>query len=341
MHLLLRLPRAVPALLAGAAFAFAAEPAPDADESAPPSPEQAGEHDHPLSPKEAAIEKLLEQHESLQAFERVAALAREQGVPDQMLLEARFLFHVDHRNDAEIVALLPEFLKRRDSFQPQDSAIFAVKEDWLAVIEYAQALEALAKGDKTAFKRHITEAFWLSPGQGAAFAPHIERLHLEEAMRDLRLDFQAELAGLLAPAPTKLDSLVAGERKALVLHFWSPWARECEETMNDFAATARVLEQHGVSVASVLAEDDPEILADARKLVGSLPGGTPCQWLLDRKKQPLAALFRVQDLPTVVLVKPDGQVLFNGHPSDERLWQQLRALDPQLERPRLDKPAQP
>lgn len=315
------------ALTAGTAFAFAADPPP----SAPPP----GGEPTP-APRDAAIEELLGERESPQAFEKAVANARARKVPEQVILEARFLFHVDRHEDAAIVALLPEFLKRRDTFQAKDSAIFAFKEDWLAVIEYAQALAALRKGDKPAFKQHITEAFWLSPGQGAAFAPHIERLRINEAMRDTRLDFQTELAGLLAPGPNKLAALMADDRKALVLHFWSPWARECEETADDFQATARLLDKHRFCVVSILAEDDPDLLADARKLVGSMPEGTPCHWLLDRKEQPLAALFRVQTFPVIVLVHPDGRVLFNGDPADDDLWRELRALDPKLERPRVE-----
>ena len=68
-----------------------------------------------------------------------------------------------------------------------------MKEDWLAVIEYVQAIAALKKGDKAAFKTHITEAFWLSPRQASAFAPHIDRMRLEEAMRAVKIDFETKL----------------------------------------------------------------------------------------------------------------------------------------------------
>jgi len=301
-----------------------------------PSPaEPASAPPEKLSPKDSAIDQLLAERESPQAFEKVVTSARKKGVSEQVILEARFLFHVDRHEDAAIAALLPEFTKRRDSFQPKESAVFAVKEDWLAVIEYIQAIDALRKGDKPAFKQHITEAFWLSPRQGTAFAPHIDRLRLAEAMHDLRLDFQTELPGLLAPAPVKLATLLADDRKALVLHFWSPWARESADTMADFAATARLLDQHHFAVASILAEDAPDLLADARKLVATLPKDLPCRWLLDRKDNPLATLLRVQSLPVIVLVHPDGRILFNGEPVDDELWNQLRALDPKLERPRV------
>ncbi len=327
-------------LLISATLALVARAAP-APEPEPPLPELPlsellTERPESASPKDEAIEQLLSERESPQAFDKAVANARKQGVSEQAILEARFLFQVDRHDDVALVALLPEFSKRRDSFRPKDSAIFAVKEDWLAVIEYLQAVEALRKDDKAAFKQHITEAFWLSPRQAAAFAPRIERLRLSEVMRDVRLDLQAELPGLLSPKLIKLASLLADGRKGLVLHFWSPWARECTDTTDDFVATARLLDQHQFAVASVLAEDATDLLADARKLAESLPKDLPCRWLLDRKTEPLATLFRVQSLPLVVLVHPDGHILFNGDPVDDEFWNQLHSIDPKLERPHLN-----
>ena len=167
--------RLQPILLAPFALMTALMAAP----AAPPVEKSAA----PATPREAALEKLLAERESPAALEGAIANARKQGVSEQAIPEARFLYHVDRREDDALAAMLPALLKQRDTFRPEDSAIFGVKEDWLAVIEYVQAIAALGKGDKPAFKQHITEAFWLSPRQGAAYAPHIERLRLEESRR--------------------------------------------------------------------------------------------------------------------------------------------------------------
>ncbi len=87
------------------------------------------------SPREAALDNLLAERESPKALKAAIAEARKAGVSEQAILEARFLYHVDHREDEAIAAMLPEFLKQRDGFKLEDSAIFGVKEDWLAVIE--------------------------------------------------------------------------------------------------------------------------------------------------------------------------------------------------------------
>jgi thioredoxin-like negative regulator of GroEL len=38
------------------------------------------------------------------------------------------------------------------------------------------------------------------------------------------------------------------DRKALLIHFWSPWSRECDDAMPDFITTATLLERNGIAV---------------------------------------------------------------------------------------------
>jgi hypothetical protein len=37
----------------------------------------------------------------------------------------------------------------------------------------------------------------------------------------------------------------------------------------------------------------------------------------------------------MVLVSPEGRVLFNGHPSEDRLWETLSGIAPDIVRPPL------
>jgi len=287
------------------------------------------------SPRDAALERLLSERESVEALDGAVANAKKNGISEQAILEARFLYHVDRHEDDALAALLPEFMKRRDSFRLEDSEIFSVKEDWLAVTEYVQAIAALKKSDKDGFKKHITEAFWLSPRQGAAFATHIDRLRLEEAMKSVKIDFATPLTSLtdkeaapLAPPDDK--------RRALLLHFWSPWNRECEAFMPDFVATATGLADKHIGIVSILPEDSPKVLADARELLKPLGVKPPGAWLIDFKKDPLSRRLRVQSVPAMVLLDPEGRVLFNGHPAEEALWTALLKIDPSIKRPALD-----
>lgn len=305
--------------ITAAALAQPAEPA---------EPEEAAG----ASAREIALDNLLSERDSAKDLETVIAAARKNGISDQAILEARFLYHVDRREDDAVAAMLPEFLKQRESFKIADTVIFSVKEDWLAVVEYVQAIAALKKGDKDAFKTHITEAFWLSPRQASAFAPHIDRLRLEEAMRGVRIDFETKLAALGGGDSVALKSLLEG-KKAMILHFWSPASRECEASMPDYAATARALGEKGIAMVSILPEDAPQILTDARAMILPLGDKPPGAWLVDRKENPFARELRVQTLPAFIVISNEGRVLFNGEPADDDLWQVLTKIDPQIIRP--------
>lgn len=286
-----------------------------------------------LPPREAALEHLLSERESPEALTRAIEAALKQGVGEQAILEARFLYHVDRGEDEALAALAPEFVKRRETWKIDESEIFAVREDWLAVVEYVQAIAALVKGDRDAFKKHITEAFWLSPRQGAAFAPHIDRMRLEDAMRAITLDFAATRLTPLAGGEARPLSAYMERKKAMLIHFWSPWSRESEASMPDFVTLASDLLSKDVAVVSILPERSEKVVAEARKMVAELGSAPSGVWLLDQSQRPLSRDLRVQNIPVMILVSTDGKIIFNGHPTDDALWTGLAEINPDFKRP--------
>ncbi|MBC8127706.1 MAG: hypothetical protein H8M99_11260 [Gloeobacteraceae cyanobacterium ES-bin-144] len=284
------------------------------------------------SSRETVLNNLLSERDSPAALDRAIAAARKIGISEQAILEARFLYHIDHNDDDAIVTLLPEFLKQRDAYKIENTAVFNTKDDWLAVIEYVQAIDAMKKGDKDAFKRHITEAFWLSPQQAAAFAPQIQRMRLEEAMRSVKIDFTLKLLPVVSGDAVSLETLIEN-KKALLFHFWSPASRECEASLPDFAATAITLSSNDIAVVSLIPDDTPKFLADSRGMLQSLGVNRPDAWLIDSKEKPLGRDLRIQNLPTMVLISTDGKVLFNGDPTDEEFWEKLKSIDAKIVRP--------
>ena len=296
------------------------------------APAPAPHRDPATSAREAALDNLLSERDSEKELNAAIEAARKNGVSEQAVLEARFLYHIDRREDDAIAAMLPEFLKQRDSFKLPDSAIFNVKEDWLAVIEYVQAIAALRKGDKNGFKSHVMEAFWLSPKQASAFAPQIDRLRLEEAMSQVRIDFESRFTPLAGGDAMTLKAAMEG-KKAMILHFWTPSSRECEDSLPDYAITANALGDKGVAMVSILTQDEPAVLTDARKMILPLGAKPPGAWLIDTKEKPLARDLRVQTMPLFVLISNEGRILFNGDPSEDALWDALKKVDPRIIRP--------
>jgi hypothetical protein len=278
-----------------------------------------------------AVETMLSERESPAKLEQAIAAARKLGASDQSIIEARFLFHVDRREDDELAAMLPAMLGQAGRFKLADSEIFAVEEDWLAVVEYVKSLAALEKKDLEGFKKHITEAFWLSPGQAAAFAPHIERVRLDQAMKKVTVDQDLPLSDLNGKK-TRLAEL-RGDAKAMLLHFFSPWSRECEDSIDDLRAVHAELLKHRIPLIGIVGGDGGPVVADTAEFLASLPKPAPGAWLADHPESPLGRLLRVTSAPTMVLVDDTGKVLFNGHPADPGLWQALSRLAPGLVRP--------
>ncbi len=295
-------------------------------------PKQAASGSPEVSPKEAAIEHLLGERSSPEALETVIAEAKKHGVTDQAILEARFIFHVDRNEDAKIAALLPQFLERTETFRIADSEIFATRDEWLAVVEYAKALDALGKSDKAAFKTHITEAFWLSPKQGSAFAPHIERVRQEEALAGMKVDFSGRFIPVTDRDPTTLSNIL-GDGKALLIQFWSPLSAECEAQLPDFSRIVEELGPKGIAVATLVMDHSPSALADTRTMIGAKPAGV---WLIDDARDPLSPRMGIQKLPTLVLLSKEGHIISFGSADQPELWAALTRINPSISRPQLD-----
>jgi hypothetical protein len=103
--------------------------------------------------------------------------------------------------------------------------------------------------------------------------------------------------------------------------------------MPDFVATAIALSANGIAAVSLVPDDAPETLTKARALIRPLGGKPPGAWLVDSKDKPLGRELRIQNLPAMVLVSPDGKVLFNGDPTDDEFWEMLKKIDARITRP--------
>lgn len=280
---------------------------------------------------EAVIEELfatLGQKEFTSALRQ----AKEANIHPQILLEARFLNLIDLGDNPAIAAMAPELVEKRDNFDPGQSEVFAFKEDWLGIVHYSQALEALEKGDKTGFKQHITEAFWLSPRQAQAFGRHIEKLRQQEAMQSIQSLLDKSLKSQTEGKKTTVAELMAGN-KALVLYFWSPMSQEIQVNLEDFIITTQTCAENKMPVLAILTGSYPGIIEDAEMIRKGAASHANCQWLTESNKNTIGSLLHVRDLPTMAIVSQKGRVLFNGHPSDQAFWTTLEKLSPEFKRP--------
>lgn len=285
--------------------------------------------------REAIIEELFATLGQEQ-FNSALKEAQEANIHPQIILEARFLNAIDLGDNSAIAAMAPELIEKRDSFDPAQSEVFAFREDWLGIVHYSQALQALEKDNRDDFKKHITEAFWLSPRQAQAFAPHIEKLRQQEAMQAIGNLLNKSLQSQSNGTTTSLAALMKGNH-ALVLYFWSPMSREMEINLDDFIITSQTCAKNKIPVLAVLTGSYPGIIEDAEMIRTGDASDAHCRWLIDPNKKSISSLLHVRDLPSVAIVSPDGSVLFNGHPSDQKFWNTLEKLAPNFKRPNRNK----
>ena len=116
--------------------------------------------------KQTLIDRLFEERDP-KAFAEAEKEALKAGVKLQILVEARFLFIVDQSDDKLLADYSETLVEQKKKFNIDDSLVFAVAEDFHAIVEYSLAVAALQKNDRLSFKKHITEAFWLSPAQAS------------------------------------------------------------------------------------------------------------------------------------------------------------------------------
>lgn len=278
-----------------------------------------------LPPLEAAIDALFSIPATKTELESAIAAARKVGVSEQSLLEARFLFHVEHKDDQGIIGLLPDFEAKEKSFTLDNSEIFATKEDFLAVIEFARSLQALKQKKFDEFKKHITEALWLSPAQASAFTPYIEKLRVDQHIANTQLDFNHKISDLHTGAVTTLKAVLA-DHQAILLHFWSPWSPDCETAITDLSALKQVMADKKVILASLLIDDKTEIVTEAKEFLKALGTPLPGPQLLMTKHNNLAGQMRITDMPTMVLVNGKGKILFHGKPGDPLLAEAIKQI---------------
>ena len=284
--------------------------------------------------KEAIIESLMQADNVAQLNSAIAA-AKKANLPQQMIVEARFMYHINQDDLASLAALSPALAKELPTYSPDNTLIFGTKEDYESVVYYTKALGALEKKDIPLFKKHITEAFWLSPAHGAQFAPHIEEIRLQQAMAKTTLDLTRELTDQKNLTTKTTLAKLTGDSPAILLHFWSPWVDGSMFFIPEYAKISKHLIENKIPTASILLAGNSEARKNASDFLQETKDPTPGSWLIDHEKKSLATTLRIARFPSTVLVKKDGSILFNGDPGNPDLWEKLANLNSNIKQPPL------
>ncbi len=286
------------------------------------------------SPEEAAadvkalLQTLFSQETTEEELLGLVKQANKIGVPRQQIIEAKLVWGLRHQDTAFLVKILPEVEILASAFDPANAAALPDAEAAKAFIAYIKALKAGEEGNDAGFKENILEAIWLNSKQAPVFIQAIDKFRLESKMKSMVADLKIPLTTSMGEATTLQDQL--GDGKALLLDFWASWCGPCMNLMPSLKKKAEKLSAHGIVVAAMNKDDEnAEHIAERirKEQNATLP------WLVEPADRPYSKAFDIDSIPRMILISPEGKVLFNGHPEDPALWAALKKIDPAIAAP--------
>lgn len=281
----------------------------------------------PRVPQEL-MQRLFSPNSTEQELMEATKDANKAGVPRQQIIEAKLIWGLRTQNTAWLVKILPEIEVVAANFDAAQSAGIKAVDDIRSFIEYIKGLQASEKKDEAAFKKHMQEAFWLAPAQAQLYAQTIEKLRRESKMATMKIDLQLVLATSNGETTTLQDQMAG--KKAILVDFWASWCGPCMQLMPELKKKAEHLKKHGIVVAG-MNKDDEKAESVAEKVRGEQ--GIEFPWLIEPADRPFTKMLEIDSIPRMILIGPDGKVLYNGHPQDPGLWSALQKIDPEIKAP--------
>lgn len=275
--------------------------------------------------EEETMKTLFSPETTPEEFVAVQAKAKGEGASDQLLLEANIIRTFYGQDTKTLVTLLKPLRDASANLSFGKSQLFQKRTDYESLVEGIAALEADQKDDAAAFEKHIKEAVWLgSPMLQPIYMSWLNTHRAAAEMKNLVVPLETELQD----SEGKKTSLkkVLGSNKALLIDFWAEWCAPCMNAMGELKEKGAALAPQGVVVVGLNTEDNGvEIAARVKKNKEiALP------WLVEPNGQPYSRLLNVDSIPRMILVSPEGKVLYNGHPSDPALKTALEKVGAKL-----------
>lgn len=291
-----------------------------------PAGAQAPAAEEAISGAKELLQRLFSQETTEEELLSLAKEANKAGMPRQQIIEAKLVWGLRHQDTKFLMKILPEVEILATSFDSANAAMLPNAEAVTSFVSYIKALKAGDAGDENAFKQHILEAIWLNPKQAPVFLQSIEKFRRESKMGALTVDLKIPLTNSMGEATTLHDQL--GGKKALLLDFWASWCGPCMNLMPALKKKAEKLSAHGVIVAA-MNKDDENAESIAERIRKEQNATLP--WLVEPPDRPYSKAFEIDSIPRMILLSPEGKVLFNGHPEDPALWIALKKIDPAIE----------
>lgn len=258
------------------------------------------------------------------AFDELLQTARDMDVAQHLLLEAQIRFFILSQRWEQAAHLAGPLRESAQGYPYEASVFFEHPAALDAGILALDAVEAYAEGEIEAMEARAKEAFWADPAVTIFFlGALVTQYKAELARAELRLPMDLELARTGEGEATTLGKLAEGQ-KAVLLDFWATWCAPCLRLMPELQEKKDKLAPQGVVVAAINT-DNPDKAEQIRQ-----QRDMDVTWLAEPASRPLSRQLQIDSIPRMILVDPEGRVLFNGHPMDQELVRVLARLDVDL-----------
>ncbi len=148
----------------------------------------------------------------------------------------------------------------------------------------------------------------LALAAGFALVPRLTRgCEGSLASNEVAPDFSARVVANAEPPEQKTLSLASLQGKPVLLDFWATWCGPCQAELPVVNGIAQRFKERGLVVVGVNTSDEPGMAeAYARKKRLSFP-------IVYDAANEVAKKYRVDNLPTLVLVSKEGKIVAVRH----------------------------
>ena len=263
------------------------------------------------------------------SFEEAYAAAKDAGVADAFLIEAQTLNYLSTGNMASLYTNLGKLEGVIDSLEYGTDKPFHSARQLIGMVASIRAIQAYEANDIEIFEKEAAKSYVNSPEYNEAFGlmrlmTEVRQKEVQEsAMANLRIPMDMKIAS--ADGEEKTLTQWLGGNQALLIDFWASWCGPCIQLMPELRAKAEVLPDQGVVVMGMNTDaDDPVSKAKKTRSDHKME---LMPWLLEPESRPLSQMLMINSIPRMILVSPEGKVLYNGHPMDPGLKAALAKLE--------------
>ncbi|OUW16068.1 MAG: hypothetical protein CBD18_07600 [Opitutales bacterium TMED158] len=263
------------------------------------------------------------------SFDEAYTAAQEAGVAEAFLIESQVLNYLSTGN-------MPRLFESMDALEGAAVGLeygldktFHSEKQLIGMVASIRAIQAYEAGDIPTFETQAAKSYINSPEYNEAFGlmslmTEIRQKEVQEAaMANLRIPMDLKITSADGETRTMKEWLSGNQ--AMLIDFWASWCGPCIQLMPELRAKAETLPDQGIFVAGMNTDSDDPV--GKAKQTRDQHDMQSVPWLMEPAERPLSQLLMINSIPRMVLVAPDGKVLYNGHPMDPELKTVLATLD--------------